>query len=168
MQNLLNRSIEKNKGDFVMTMFEELMIKNSHIPISDCYHLRGGFKGIYANGAILIDSHLSSYHKHEILAEELAHYDITYGNIVNQKNILNRKLELKARRQAYESVITLQGIIDAFEFGVQNLHEMAIFFEVSKSFVKESLNHYKMKYGLSTECRGYLIQFEPLIIYKDI
>lgn len=148
-----------------MTMYENLMIENSHIPISDCYQLGGGFKGIYANGAVLIDSDLSSYHKHEILAEEIAHYNYTYGNILNQKDMFNRKLELKARREAYESVITLQGIVDAFEYGVHNLHEMALFFEVSKSFVQETFEHYKNKYGLSVIHGDYLIQFDPLVIY---
>lgn len=151
-----------------MTMYEKLMIDNSHIPISDEFSLKGNFKGIYANGAILIDKDMTSYHKHEVLAEEIAHYRITHGNILDQSNMLNKKFELKARRLANETVITLQGLIDAFEYGVQNLHEMAIYFEVSKSFVKDTLNHYKMKYGLQVKHGEYLIRFEPLTIYKDV
>lgn len=151
-----------------MTMYERLMIENSHIPISDGFKLRGGFKGIYANGVILIDKDMTSYHKHEVLAEEIAHYKISYGNILDQSNMLNKKFELKARRLAYESVISLKGLIDAFEYGVQNLHEMAIFFEVSKSFVEETLYYYKSKYGLQVKHGDYLIRFEPLTIYKNI
>lgn len=149
-----------------MAMFEDLMINNSHIPISDEYSLKRNFKGIYVNGTILMDKNLTTYHKHEVLAEELAHHQITAGNILDQSKTLNRKYELKARRLAYESVITLQGIIDAFEFGVQNLHEMAIFFEVSKSFVTESIEHYKKKYGLQVKHGNYIIKFEPLTIFK--
>lgn len=149
-----------------MAMFEDLMINNSHIPISDEYSLKRNFKGIYVNGTILMDKNLTTYHKHEVLAEELAHHQITAGNILDQSHILNRKFELKARRLAYESVITLQGLIDAFEFGVQNLHEMAIYFEVSKSFVKESIEHYKRKFGLQVKHGNYIIKFEPLTIFK--
>lgn len=151
-----------------MGKYECLLLQFNHITVEDKFELPGEFKGILDNDVILIDKNLSTYHKHEVLAEEIAHYKITYGNIIDQSNMLNRKLELKARRIAYESVITLQGIIDAFEYGVQNLHEMAIFFEVSKSFVTESIEHYKKKYGLQVKYGDYLIRFEPLTIYKNI
>ncbi|ELH8561268.1 toxin, partial [Staphylococcus pseudintermedius] len=77
-----------------MSKYEELMKKHSHIPISDNYKLKGNFKGIFANGAILIDKDLSNFQKHAVLAEEIAHYKYTYGNILDQSNMLNKKLEL--------------------------------------------------------------------------
>lgn len=119
-----------------MSKYEELMKKHSHIPISDNHKLKGNFKGIFANGAILIDKDLSNFQKHAVLAEEIAHYKYTYGNILDQSNMLNKKLELFARRKAYESVITLQGLIDAYNNGISNIHEMADFFEVNLSFMK--------------------------------
>lgn len=149
-----------------MGKYEHLLHQFNHITVEDKFELPGEFKGFLDNDVILIDKNLSIYHKHEVLAEEIAHYKITYGNIIDQSNMLNRKLELKARRIAYESVITLQGIIDAFEYGVQNLHEMAIFFEVSKSFVTESIEHYKKKFGISTLYGDYMIHFEPLRVFK--
>ncbi|EJA1952365.1 toxin [Staphylococcus pseudintermedius] len=150
-----------------MSKYEELMKKHSHIPISDNYKLKGNFKGIFANGAILIDKDLSNFQKHAVLAEEIAHYKYTYGNILDQSNMLNKKLELFARRKAYESVITLQGLIDAYNNGISNIHEMADFFEVNLSFVQECLKHYQMKYGLSVKYGEYIIEFEPLNIFKN-
>ncbi|EHD0796314.1 toxin [Staphylococcus pseudintermedius] len=150
-----------------MSKYEELMKKHSHIPISDNHKLKGNFKGIFANGAILIDKDLSNFQKHAVLAEEIAHYKYTYGNILDQSNMLNKKLELFARRKAYESVITLQGLIDAYNNGISNIHEMADFFEVNLSFVQECLNHYQMKYGLSVKYGEYIIEFEPLNIFKN-
>lgn len=149
-----------------MGNYERLLQRYTHITVEDKFSLPGEFKGFLDNDVILVDKDLSTYHKHEVLAEEIAHYKITSGNIIDQSHMLNRKFELKARRLAYESVITLQGIVDAFEFGVQNLHEMAIFFEVSKSFVTESLEHYKKKYGLQVKHGNYIIKFEPLTIFK--
>ncbi|WP_353458232.1 ImmA/IrrE family metallo-endopeptidase [Staphylococcus coagulans] len=119
-----------------MAKYEELMIKNSHIPTSDTYKLKGNFKGIYADGAILIDKDLTMRQKHAVLAEEIAHYKYTYGNILDQSNTLNKKLELFARRKAYESVISLQGLIDAYNNGISNIHEMADFFEENLGFVQ--------------------------------
>ncbi|MGS3983088.1 ImmA/IrrE family metallo-endopeptidase [Staphylococcus pseudintermedius] len=150
-----------------MSKYEELMKKHSHIPISDNYKLKGNFKGIFANGAILIDKDLSNFQKYTVLAEEIAHYKYTYCNILDQSNMLNKKLELFARRKAYESVISLQGLIDAYNNGISNIHEMADFFEVNLSFIQECLKHYQMKYGLSVKYGEYIIEFEPLNIFKN-
>ncbi|EGQ3303824.1 ImmA/IrrE family metallo-endopeptidase [Staphylococcus pseudintermedius] len=150
-----------------MGKYEEMLINHDYIYIEDKYNLPGKFKGFYDNDVILIDRNLNTYQKHEVLAEEIAHYKISAGNILDQSNILNRKLELKARRLANESVITLQGLIDAYHNGISNIHEMADFFEVNLSFVQECLKHYQMKYGLSVKYGEYIIEFEPLNIFKN-
>ncbi|PXA20848.1 ImmA/IrrE family metallo-endopeptidase, partial [Staphylococcus pseudintermedius] len=124
--------------------------------------------GLYINGQIFIKDDISTHQKHAVLAEEIAHYKYTYGNILDQSNMLNRKFELKARRLANESVITLQGLINAFNYGVQNIYDLATYFEVTKDFVLDAIQHYKQKYGLRTRYGKYIIEFEPLIIYKDL
>ena len=153
-----------------MGRYEDLLIQNSHLHIYDTFELPGMFKGFYDNGVILIDKNLSDAKKLEILSEELAHHEITYGNILNEQDIQNKKYELKARRLANEKIISLEGIIEAFLQGIHNLYELANFFEVTESFVLQSIEHYKQKYGYSTRCGKYVIQFEPLRVfeYKDI
>lgn len=151
-----------------LSKYEELLIQHDYIDIEDKYNLPGNFKGFYDNDIILVDSKLNTYQKHEILAEEIAHYKISAGNILDQSNMLNRKFELKARRLANESVITLQGLINAFNYGVQNIYDLATYFEVTKDFVLDAIQHYKQKYGLRTRYGKYIIEFEPLIIYKDL
>ena len=89
-----------------------------------------------------------------------------HGDIRDQSKMLNSKFELKARRLGCEMVITLEGIIDAFHAGVCNLHEMACYFEASNNYVLKAIEHYKLKYGLSTFCGDYLIRFEPLEVFK--
>lgn len=153
-----------------MGRYEDLLIQNSHLHICDTFELPGMFKGFYDNGVILIDKNLSDAKKLEILSEELAHHEITYGNILNEQDIQNKKYELKARRLANEKLISLEGIIEAFLQGIHNLYELANFFEVTESFVLQSITHYKQKYGYSTRYGKYVIQFEPLRVfeYKDI
>ncbi|MDM8326536.1 ImmA/IrrE family metallo-endopeptidase [Staphylococcus felis] len=151
-----------------MGKYEELLNKYKYIDIEDKFCLPGNFKGFLDNEVILIDRNLTNAQKHEVLAEEIAHYKFSAGDILDQSDVLNRKFENYARRHAKEMIITLEGITEAFKQGIHNLYELANFFEVSESFVLESIEHYKMKYGLSTECKGYLIQFEPLTIYKNI
>ncbi|EIS6533679.1 ImmA/IrrE family metallo-endopeptidase [Staphylococcus pseudintermedius] len=151
-----------------MGKYEELLKQNESIPIIETNRLPEFQSGFYMNGKIFIKENISDYKKHEVLAEELAHHEITYGNILDQSNILNKKFELKARRLANESVITLQGLINAFNYGVQNIFELALYFEVTKNFVLDTIQHYKQKYGLSVSYGGYIIKFEPLTIYKNI
>ncbi len=72
---------------------------------------------------------------------------MTYGNILDQSKILNRKFENYARRKAYESVISIQGIIDAYEHGVHNLHEMPLFLRPQKVLCNSVLNIIKTDTG---------------------
>ncbi|MDP4447472.1 ImmA/IrrE family metallo-endopeptidase [Staphylococcus hyicus] len=147
--------------------YESLLIENENIDVVETSSLPHFQSGLYYEGTIYIKENMSVYKKHETLAEEIAHHKITYGNILDQSKILNRKFENKARRKAYESVISIQGIIDAYEHGVHNLHEMSLFFEVTEDFVQECIKHYKNKYGLQVKYGDYLIRFEPLTIFKE-
>ncbi|PCE19690.1 ImmA/IrrE family metallo-endopeptidase [Staphylococcus pseudintermedius] len=148
--------------------YEDLLIENENIDVVETSYLPYFQSGLYYEGTIYIKENMSDYKKHETLAEEIAHHKITYGNILDQSNMLNRKFELKARRLANESVISLQGLINAFNYGVQNIYDLATYFEVTKDFVLDAIQHYKQKYGLRTRYGKYIIEFEPLIIYKDL
>lgn len=151
-----------------MGLYEELLIENGHLPIGDTFELDGNFEGIYDNGVILIDKTLSTARKHEVLAEELAHHKLTYGNITDQEIFNNRKFENYARRHSMEQVISLDGIISAYKNGIHNTYEMASYFEVTEEYIVNALEHYKLKYGLSTYHKGYVIKFEPLQVFKHI
>ncbi|HEC2186547.1 TPA: ImmA/IrrE family metallo-endopeptidase [Staphylococcus delphini] len=151
-----------------MGKYEELLIEHDNINVIETNKLPEFQSGLYINGQIFIKNDISTYQKHAVLAEEIAHYKISAGNILDQSNMLNRKLELKARRLANESVITLQGLIDAYHNGISNIHEMAYFFEVNLDFIQECLKHYQMKYGLYTHYGDYIIEFNPLRINKHL
>ncbi len=99
-----------------LLIFETDKMPNSH-------------KGFYSDGVVLIDDRLNPRKKTEVLAEEIAHHKITYGDILDDKSIYKRKFELKARRCGYELLITLDGIISAYKNGVHNLYELANYFE---------------------------------------
>ena len=76
---------------------------------------------------ILINRNLPITSKLETLAEELAHNQLTYGNIVDQSNFNHRKFEGYARRSAYEKLVPLKDIVKAFLQGIHNLYELANF-----------------------------------------
>lgn len=149
-----------------LSKYEQLLIENQHIKIKDHVKLPKGYDGFYSDVVILIDKDLSEREKHQTLHEELAHHKLTYGNILDQSQFNNRKFENYARRYSYEITVPLSGIVEAFKQGVHNLYELANFFEVTEGYVLDCIEHYKRKYGLSTFDGDYLIQFDPLRVFK--
>ena len=88
--------------------------KYDYISINETGNIPKFMSGFYMNGEIFINSNRPTTIKLETLAEELAHHEITYGNILDDKDIQNRKYELKARRLACEILIPLNELINAF------------------------------------------------------
>lgn len=149
-----------------MGRYEALISKYNHLTIIETDMLPSFQSGMYYNNEIYINSNRSNAVKLETLAEELAHHKLTYGNITDQTQFNNRKFEGYARRYAMEQIISLQGIVDAFKNDCHNLYELSLFFEVSKSYILDAIEHYKMKYGLFTYYKGYVIKFEPLQLFE--
>lgn len=151
-----------------MGKLDELILEyDDKLIIEECT-LKRNLKGYYIDGVILLEKKLNNKAKLETFAEELAHHKITYGDITDQEIFNNRKFENYARRYSMELLITLDGIISAYNNGVHNIYEMANYFEVSEEYINNVLTHYKMKFGLSTYHKGYVIKFEPLQVFKHI
>ena len=113
---------------------------------------------------IAINSSLSEKEKACVLSEELSHFRLTVGNISDQNNQNNRKQEFIARRDCYEKLITPECIIKALLSGANNLYELAEELTVTKSFLLDTINHYKKKYGIYYVGKTHLLTFEPLNI----
>ena len=153
-----------------MSRYEQLLAENEHIKIKDTHSLPDGYSGFYKDGLILIDKNLSETRKAEVLFEELAHHKLTYGNILDQSKWINRKFESYARRHGYEAALPLRIIIEAYNYGVSNLYELAQYVQLSEDHVLEILEHYKNKFGIGTHYGDNVITFEPLRVfeYKNI
>lgn len=149
-----------------MSRYEQLLAENEHIKIKDTHSLPDGYSGFYKDGIILIDKDLSETRKAEVLFEELAHHKLTYGNILDQSKDINRKFENYARRHGYEAALPLRIIVEAHNYGVSNLYELADYVQLSEKYIVEILEHYKNKYGIGTHYGNYAITFEPLRVYR--
>lgn len=149
-----------------MGLFEELCIKNDWIEIEETNRLPKFQSGFYINGKIYINSNLSETRKAEVLYEELAHHKLTYGNILDQSKDINRKFENYARRHGYEAALPLRIIVEAHNYGVSNLYELAQYVQLSEEHVLKILKHYANKYGIGTHYGDYSITFEPLRVFK--
>jgi len=101
-----------------------------------------------------------------VLAEEIGHYYTTYGNILDQKAVLDRKQELRARMWAYDKKIGLIGLVKAFEHGCRSKQDIIEYLDVTEEFLHDALEAYKNKYGNYVTVDNYVIYFEPaLMIY---
>lgn len=103
----------------------------------------------------------TSVQKTCVLAEEIGHAKKTVGNILDQRDVGNRQQELKARILAYNKLIGLRGIADAFDHGCRNRYEIADHLGVTEEFLMEALEAYRAKYGCFTRIDNYLIRFIP-------
>ena len=121
-----------------------------------------GLKGLYYAGNIAIEKNLSSTEKSCVLAEELGHHYTTYGNIMDQKDIQNRKQELRARLYGYDMQIGLIGIIECYKHHCRTIYEMAEYLQVTEEYLKEALECYNRKYGENlVTIDNYAIRFVP-------
>lgn len=123
-------------------------------------------KGLQGNNLIWINKKLSTKMKAGILAEELGHFETTYGNIINQNDNRNRKQELQARTWGYKKALPLSQLVEAYECGVDDLYELAEFLDLDESFIVEAINRFKAVYGQKVEYGRYTIYFDPLKLHK--
>ena len=120
-------------------------------------------KGLYCDGIIALNSNLTTSAKKAcVLAEELGHYYTSSGDILDLSVVANRKQERVARFWAYNRLLGLRRLIDAFEHGCSNRHEIAAYLDVTEDFLTEALDCYHEKYGVSAVVDNYVVYFEPL------
>lgn len=123
----------------------------------------GKLDGLYLDNTITINTNLKTdAEKRSVLAEELGHYYKTYGDIMDQTKIENRKQERIARAWAYDRLIGVVGLINAYNYGCRNRYEVAEFLHVSERFLEEAITYYFEKYGSLYEIDNYVIYFNPL------
>lgn len=127
-----------------------LIAKEKKLPIS-----KGRIKG----NRIAINRSLIETEKKCVLAEELGHYYTTVGNILDQSEVNERKQELQARAWAYNRLIGLDGIIEAYLHGCRDLCETAEYLEVTEEFLNDAILHYKSKFGTHVKTDEYIIFF---------
>ncbi|WP_297427914.1 ImmA/IrrE family metallo-endopeptidase [Clostridium sp.] len=121
-------------------------------------------KGAYKNNKILINLKVTTnVEKKCILSEEIGHHETSYGNILDDNKIVNRKQEIKARRWGYEHTIKIEDLIRAHEYGAVNSFEIAEYLNVTEQHLINTIKNYKKRYGVLAESENHFIYFEPYL-----
>lgn len=156
-----------------MNVYERLLQDAQNIIVDDSAVLPKETEGFYVEVAaeklILINKNVKCIRKKRcILAEEMGHYHTTSGIITDQSKMSNRKQELKSRRWGIKRLIQIEDLIESFDVGVRNKHELAEHLEVTEEFLDMTLDHFGKVYGYMHTIEKYTILFNPLCIYKNL
>lgn len=137
-----------------------LIVKEKPLPIS-----KGRIKG----NRIAIKHNMTEIEKACVLAEEIGHHYTAVGNILDQSTVENRKQEMRGRLVAYNKMVGLRGLVEAYNHHCCNLEDTAEYLEVTPEFLQETIDCYRSKYGICTTVDNYAVIFEPnLAILKLI
>lgn len=136
-----------------------LTVKEKPLPIS-----KGRIKG----NRIAIRKDMTEAEKTCVLAEELGHHYTAVGDILDQSSAENRKQEMRGRIVAYNKLVGLRGIVDAYLHHCQNLSEAAEYLGVTEEFLSDSITYYKNKYGVFATVDNYTVVFEPTIAVIEL
>lgn len=127
-------------------------------------------KGLCIDNVITLNSSSIETNAEKIcvLAEEMGHYYTTTGNILDQSKAKNRKQERRARAWAYDRLIGINGLINAYKYGCKSKYEIAEYLNVSEQFLEEATTYYNEKYGLYYEIDNYIVYFNPLGVIEKL
>lgn len=156
-----------NRGDN-LTTYDDLLIE------ADCNNLVTKEKPLRANkgrikgNRIAIRKDLTQAEKKCVLAEELGHHYTATGDILDQSSVANRKQEMRGRILAYNKLVGLRGIVDAYLHHCENMVDAAEYLDVTEEFLNDSLVYYKNKYGICAQVDNYVIIFEPNIAVLEL
>lgn len=155
-----------------MTKYETLLenASDAGVIVDETSHFCGTkIKGLYLDKHIAISKDISTdTEKACILAEELGHHYTAAGNILDQSTVENRKQEMRGRIVAYNKLVGLRGIVDAYLHHCQSISESAEYLEVTEEFLIDSLNYYRNKYGVYTKLDNYVIFFQPNLVVMEL
>lgn len=151
-----------------MTTYEDLLMEAYDNDLITKEKSLRAHKGRIKGNRIAIRKDLTDKEKKCVMAEELGHYYTGSGNILDQSSVSNRKQELQGRIYAYNRLVGLMGIINAYKNHCLNLAESAEYLDVTEEFLLDALSYYKSKYGKYVSVDSYIIFFEPSISVLEL
>lgn len=143
-----------------MCSYEELLNDADQIGLDVVEkRFKSDAKGLCKGKKIGIKKDMLNVEKACILAEEIGHFHKTAGDILNQKNIRNRKQEKLARTWAVNKMIHIDDLFSINLNCCNTSYDIAEALGVTEEFLQEILETFKRKYGLIYHKNGKTIIF---------
>lgn len=99
----------------------------------------------FDKAGILINSHRPINVQVAALAEEIGHFQRSYGQIIKLDSIQAIKSEHSGRVAAYQNLLPCSTLKAAMRSGTCTLWELAEFFDLPEGFVKEAFQYYRQR-----------------------
>ncbi|MGC2874154.1 ImmA/IrrE family metallo-endopeptidase [Ihubacter sp. rT4E-8] len=128
-----------------MSKYEDLLMEYEDKLLIEERNMKN--EGLYGDNVAWINKNLPSRRKTCILAEEIGHYETSVGDILDQHSLDSAKQERAARGWAFNKLIPLDDIKDAYRKGYREYYEMAEFLDIDEEFLRDSVAYYESKYG---------------------
>ena len=147
-----------------MTEYEKLLERaaSDGLHVVEDFHMESKSDGmIYGNSIALSSTIESQTKKRCVLAEEIEHFRLNTGDIIDMTSADNRKQELKARKAAVFSLINVNDLLNALKESA-NEYEVAECLDVTLEFLQEAVTVFRSRYGPWLEIDGCIISFDPL------
>lgn len=151
-----------------MTTYEDILIEAGNNGLITREKALRAHKGRIKGNRIAINDKLTETEKKCVMAEELGHYYTGSGNILDQSSVSNRKQEIQGRIYAYNKLIGLMGIVNAYKNRCTSISESAEFLGVTEEFLNDALSYYKSKYGRCATIDNYAVFFEPCVAVLEL
>ncbi len=103
--------------------------------------------GISLPKVIMINRHIAHCDQLAVLAEELGHHFASYGNIIAQQDVTQRKQEAFGRAWAYEHLVPPGEVFTACMSGEGSPWELSEKLDLPERFILEALEYYAHKFG---------------------
>lgn len=169
---LMKKCVCNNKERVILNKYESLLdnAEQDNVEVIENYPFESNrFKGLYCDGVIVLGKNIrTNAEKACILAEELGHHYTAVGDILDQSSVANRKQEMRGRILAYNRLVGLRGIVDAYNHHCQGISEAAEYLGVTEEFLNDTVSYYKSRYGTYTTIDNYGIIFEPTIAVMEL
>lgn len=118
-----------------------------------------GQKGLYIDNHVYLNPRQTSEELTDTIAEEIAHYLTSSGDITQQDTHEKRKQEQKARDVGATLVVTPQDIIDCHKERFSTVWECADYLGISKESLEHAVKVYARMYGEGLSYKNYRILF---------
>ena len=153
-----------------LSRYEELLdySEEHQISVDEKVHFKGKLSGLFfyddetdTNNIALSDCLTTSAEKSCILAEELGHYNTSSGIMMDLNDEDSRKQERRARMWAYNYMVGIHRLLEAYLAGCSSRYDIAEYLDVTEPFLQELIDNYRTVYGIGTYVDGYFIRFIP-------
>lgn len=149
-----------------MTDYEKLqqIAADKGIDVIDWPFESDRIRGLYCDKVIALNCKLpNSTAKACVLEEEIAHHDLTSGDIISMEMPQNRHQEQKARMLAITRRVGLDQLVDALRQGYRSRTDIADYLDVTEEFLDAAIEGYRQKYGICVRVGEDVLMLDPAV-----